>query len=111
MELDGAHARLVVTDLRSAFYIRLSDFDVLDMIKLRPKKSGRVVEDVSILQFKDYRVVNETRNKVESFKKQEADLLYRIWPQKPLEPGEYALIQYADGKLNPQIWDFTIDAK
>jgi hypothetical protein len=55
--------------------------------------------------------VDETIQKIETFKKQEADLLYRIWPIKALEPGEYALIQYTEGKMNPQIWDFTIDAK
>ncbi len=111
VELDGEHAPLRLTDFRPEFYFRLSDFEGLDIIKLTPKKSVRVVEDVSILQLKEDRVVDEKRNKIESFKKQEANLLYRIWPQKPLEPGEYALIQYADGKLNPQIWDFTIDAK
>jgi hypothetical protein len=56
-------------------------------------------------------MVDEKFDKVETFKKQEADLLFRIWPMKPLPPGEYALVQYADGKLDPQIWDFTIDAK
>jgi len=56
-------------------------------------------------------MVDETIQKIETFKKQEADLLYRIWPIKPLEPGEYALIQYTEGKMNPQIWDFTVDAK
>jgi len=70
-----------------------------------------VVENVSILQLKEDRMVDEKFDKVESFKKQEGDLLYRIWPEKPLAPGEYALIQYSEGKLDPQIWDFTIDAK
>ena len=60
---------------------------------------------------KNDRIVEEKLDKIETFKKQEADLLYRIWPEKPLEPGEYAVIQYAEGKLDPQIWDFTIDAK
>ncbi len=75
------------------------------------KKNARVVENLSILQIKDERMVDEMIQKIETFKKQEADLLYRIWPIKPLEPGEYALIQYTEGKMNPQIWDFTVDAK
>jgi hypothetical protein len=66
---------------------------------------------VSILQLKSDRIVDEKVDKVETFKKQEADLLFRIWPEKPLAPGEYAVIQYTEGKLDPQIWDFTIDAK
>ena len=45
---------------------------------------------------------------VPAFKKQEADLLFRIWPQSPLEPGEYAIIQYTPGKLDTQVWDFSV---
>ena len=52
--------------------------------------------------------MEEQIQKVETFKKQEADLLYRIWPEKPLPAGEYALMEYTEGKLNPQIWDFTV---
>jgi len=111
VELDGEHAPLHLTDVRPEFYFRLSDYEGLDIIKLTPKKNVRVAENVSILQLKDDRIVDEKFDKVESFKKQEADLLYRIWPEKSLAPGEYALIQYSEGKLDPQIWDFTIDAK
>jgi len=111
VELDGEHAPLHLTDVRPEFYFRLSDYEGVDIVRLTPKKSVRVVENVSILQLKNDRIVDEKLDKVESFKKQEGDLLFRIWPEKPLAPGEYAVIQYADGKLDPQIWDFTIDAK
>ncbi len=111
VELDGEHAPLRLTDVRPEFYFRLSDYEGVDIVRLTPKKSVRVVENVSILQLKNDRIVDEKPDKIESFKKQEADLLFRIWPEKPLEPGEYALVQYAEGKLDPQIWDFTIDAK
>jgi hypothetical protein len=37
-----------------------------------------------------------------------AEGLYKIWPMKPLEPGEYAVVEYTDGKVNLQIWDFGI---
>jgi len=111
VELDGQHAPLRLTDVRPEFYFRLSDYEGVDIVRLTPKKSGRLVENVSILQLKNDRMVDEKFDKVETFKKQEADLLFRIWPMKPLTPGEYALVQYTDGKLDPQIWDFTIDAK
>ena len=111
VELDGEHAPLRLTDVRPEFYFRLSDYEGIDIVKLTPKKEGRVAENASILQLKNDRMVEEKFDKIESFKKQEADLLFRIWPEKPLEPGEYALVQYAEGKLDPQIWDFTIDAK
>ena len=111
VELDGEHAPLRITDTRPEFYFRLSDYERFEIVKLTPKKDVRVVENLSILQVKDERMVDEQIQKIEAFKKQEADLLYRIWPEKPLAPGEYALIQYTEGKVNPQIWDFTVDAK
>ena len=111
VELDGEHAPLHLTDVRPEFYFRLSDYEGVDIVRLTPKKSMRVVENVSILQLKNDRIVDEKFDKIESFKKQEADLLFRVWPMKPLPPGEYAVIQYSEGKLDPQIWDFTIDAK
>jgi hypothetical protein len=111
VELDGEHAPMHLSDARPEFYFRLSDYECLDIVRLTPKKNVRVAENVSILQLKNDRVVDEKFDKVETFKKQEADLLFRIWPMKPLPPGEYALVQYTDGKLDPQIWDFTVDAK
>jgi hypothetical protein len=112
IELDGDHAPLRVADIRPEFYFRLSDYERFEIVKLTStKKNARVVENLSILQIKDERMVDETMQKIETFKKQEGDLLYKIWPVKPLEPGEYALIQYTEGKMNPQIWDFTVDAK
>ena len=111
VELDGDHAPLRLTDTRPEFYFRLSDYERFEIVKLTPKKNARVAENVSVLQIKDDRHVEEQIQKIESFKKQEADLLYRIWPEKPLTPGEYALIQFTEGKINTQIWDFTLDAK
>lgn len=111
IELDGDHAPLRIADTRPEFYFRLSDYERFEIVKLTPKKDARVVENLSILKVQDERMVDETIQKIEAFKKQEADLLYRIWPEKPLAPGEYALIQYTEGKMNPQIWDFTVDAK
>ena len=111
IELDGDHAPLRIADARPEFYFRLSDYERFEIVKLTPKKDARVVENLSILQVKDEKMVDETLQKIETFKKQEAELLYRIWPIKPLEPGEYALIQYTEGKMNPQVWDFTVDAK
>jgi hypothetical protein len=40
-----------------------------------------------------------------------AEGLYKIWPTKPLEPGEYAVMEYTDGKVNIQVWDFAYDPK
>ena len=50
----------------------------------------------------------ESFDEIDSFKKQSGDLLFKIWPEKDLEPGEYALIEHTDGKLNLQVWDFGV---
>ena len=109
VELDGEHATLRVTGDRPEFYFRLSDYEQFGIVKLAPKKGVRVVENLSILSVQGQRDVDEQQEIVPTFKKQEADLLYRIWPEKALEPGEYALIQFTPGKINPQIWDFGVD--
>jgi len=108
VELDGEHAALRVADARPEFFFRLSDYEQFGIVKLSPKKDGRIVERLSILSLQGQRQVDEQQDLVATFKKQEADLLYRIWPEKPLEPGEYALIQFTPGKVDPQIWDFGV---
>jgi hypothetical protein len=48
---------------------------------------------------------------VPTFQKQlTADNLYKIWPKEKLEPGEYAVVEFTEGKLNMQIWDFAVKA-
>lgn len=108
VELDGEHAALRVMGDRPEFYFRLSDYEQFGIVKLAPKKGARVVENLSILSLQGHRDVDEQQETVATFKKQEADLLYRIWPEKPLDQGEYALIQFTPGKVNPQIWDFGV---
>jgi hypothetical protein len=108
VELDGEHAAFRVMGDRPEFYFRLSDYEQFGIVKLAAKKGVRVVENLSILSLQGQREVDEQQETVPTFKKQEADLLYRIWPEKPLEPGEYALIQFTPGKINPQIWDFGV---
>ena len=39
------------------------------------------------------------------------DGLYKIWAKDPLEPGEYAVVEYTESKLNIQVFDFSIKAK
>jgi hypothetical protein len=48
---------------------------------------------------------------VEILKIELASGLYKIWPKEKLEPGEYAVVEYTENKLNIQVWDFAIQAK
>jgi hypothetical protein len=108
LELDGEQAEFHITESKPEFYLRVTDYEQMEIIKLTPGKNTRIAEHLTIAKFQDQREVSEEVQAVPSFKKQEADLLFRVWPQKPLEPGEYAIIQYTPGKLDTQIWDFNV---
>jgi hypothetical protein len=107
VELAGeSSAMRIVGEKRPEFYFRLSNEERLAMVKLTPKKGARVVEDVEIIPVS--KEVIEKPDEVATFKKQVGDLLFKIWPVVDMEPGEYALIEYTEGKMNLQTWDFGI---
>ncbi len=108
IELDGLTSANKVDGREPEFFFRLSEEQSFGVAKLTLKKDARVVENASVLQVKQDRMVDEKVDIVPTFKKQEGDLLYKIWPEKPLEPGEYALIEYTEGKMMPRIWDFSV---
>jgi hypothetical protein len=107
LELDGETSELHIAEKRPEFYFRLSAEERFGIVKLTPTKKGaRIVEKLDVIPVS--KEVVESRDEIETFKKQVGDLLFKIWPEKDLDPGEYALIQYTDGKVNPQVWDFNI---
>jgi hypothetical protein len=107
LELDGETAELRILEKRPEFYFRLSAEERFAIVKLTPTKKGaRLVEKLEVIPVT--KEVNETREEIDTFKKQVGDLLFKIWPEKDLDPGEYALIQYTEGKVNPQVWDFGV---
>jgi hypothetical protein len=88
LELEGAHSPNVFTNREQELYIQLSETERFGIAK-------QVIEEPTL---------------VETFQTQLADGLYKIWPKQPFEPGEYAVVEYTEGKLNIQIWDFAIQA-
>jgi hypothetical protein len=107
VEVDGLHAAFVVKTKRPEFYFRLSDDESFNFFKLTPGKNLRIIEKVTIAP-----VVNEPVEEpiiIEAFRQQLADRLFKMWPTADLEPGEYALVQYTEGKMNLQIWDFRVE--
>lgn len=107
VELDGDNAATRVADTRPEFYFRLANEERFAIIKLTPtQKKSRIVEVVEKSQI--IVEITETFNEIPTFKKQAGDLLFKIWPEKDLEPGEYALVEHTDGKLNVQVWDFGV---
>jgi hypothetical protein len=106
LELDAEKSLNIINQASPEFYFQLEKQERFALVKLEPKKGVRVVERLTFIPVSKETV--EERDEVEIFRKQMTpDGLYKIWPQKPLEPGEYALIEYTDGELNPQIWDFS----
>lgn len=106
LELDGAHATQGTANRTPEFYIRLSEEERFGILRMGEHKRNRVVEKLTIEP-----VVKDTIQQpdlIEVFRQQVGDQLFKIWPQKPLEPGEYAVVQYTMEKLDMQVWDFFI---
>jgi hypothetical protein len=108
VELAGEHSKNLVKDKNPEFFLQLSEFESFGMVKLMPGKGIRNVETISIIPV--VKEMEETRTMVQTFTRQLSDNgLYKIWPQDPLPPGEYAIAEYTDGKANIQIWDFRVE--
>ena len=106
LELDGLRAPLSIANREPQFYIRLSNEERFGIVRLSEHKGNRVVEKLTIVP-----VANETVEEpdlLETFRKQVGEGLYKIWPSKPLDPGEYAVVEYTEGKVNMQVWDFSV---
>ena len=87
------------------FYFRLSQPERFGLVKLTPGKGVRVVAKVTIVPVSKEMV--EEREQVEVFRRQAGEDLYKVWPMEPLTPGEYAAVQFTEGKVNMQVWDFS----
>jgi hypothetical protein len=109
LELPGERSENVVKvpEDRPEFYIQLSLTDSFAIIKLTPQKGVRIAERLTVESVT--KEVSEERDLVETFTKQLTENgLYKIWPQDSLPKGEYAVIEYNEGKVDGRIWDFRI---
>jgi hypothetical protein len=109
VELDGTASAFVLKEDRPEFYIRLAAEERFGIARMKPGKNTRIVQTWNIIPVSK-ELIEETEL-VEVFRKQLADGLYKIWPTKPLAPGEYAVIEYTEGKGNIQVWDFSVAPK
>lgn len=113
--IKGERSAFGIKESRPEFYLRLAKEEKFGIIRLTPnsKKNLRIVENVSIVPVS--RESLETRKQVETFEMQLMGNLYKVWPEKPLEPGEYALMEFSDDENAEKqdiallIWDFAID--
>lgn len=106
VELDETHSMYNVENDTPEFYIQLSAEQRFGIIRLTPQKGVRIAERLTVIPVT--KEVVEEADEVEIFRKQlDQNGLFKIWPQKAPEPGEYAVIESTPGKVNMQIWDFT----
>jgi hypothetical protein len=106
VELDGTESALKLNKVRPEFYIRLSGEERFGIIRLTPTKTSRIVQKWDIIPVT--KEIVETTEILDTFKQQLADGLYKVWTTKDLTPGEYAVVQYTEGKGNIQVWDFSV---
>lgn len=105
VELDREHSTRIVREERQEFYFQLEKEERFGLIKLKPHHGVRIAETLFTLPVS--KEIDEQVEEVPTFRKQLEGGLYKMWPEKPLEPGEYAFIEYTPGKVEPRIWDFA----
>jgi hypothetical protein len=110
--IKGEHSPFVIKQDKPEFYLRLAKEEKFGIIRLTPKKNFRIVENVSIVPR-----VNQTyeeRKQMNTFEQELMGNLFKVWPEKPLSPGEYALMEFSEAEdqqeINLMIWDFAIAA-
>jgi hypothetical protein len=109
VELDGLKSAFTVQAPRPEFYFRLAKEERFAIVRVKPGKSTRIVQTLNKVPVAE-EIIEDT-DIVETFKQQIDSGLYKIWPTKPLEPGEYAVVEYTEGEANIQVWDFAIASR
>jgi hypothetical protein len=108
--IKGERSKFTVGDERPEFYFRRDKQERFTIVKVTPtKKDTRIVESLSIAP-----VVNmptEQRKEMPVFTQDMGGGLFKVWPEKPLEPGEYAIVQFGDSEdpseIDLLVWDFA----
>jgi hypothetical protein len=105
--LEGAKATIRLNDPWPVFYVQSADAlgTKLELVRLKPGKETRVVEDVDTARGKNGKAT-EVRTMVSLERKQVAPNIYTLKPLQPLEAGEYALGEVVDDKLGMDVYDF-----
>ena len=93
----GLRSKFVVTEDRPQFFFGLPKVESFGIVKLTPKKDARIVENISVTPAINQNVESRTRFPLSGGRL--ADQLYKVWPEKALKPGEYALVEYTQGEV------------
>jgi hypothetical protein len=107
LEIEGAHSQNVFTNPEQEFYIQLSETERFAILHVTSKGAVRIVENLNVVPVS--KEMEEERDPVDIFQRELThDGLYKIWPKQPMPAGEYAVVEFTEGKMNMQIWDFAI---
>ena len=109
VEVNGLHSASVFTNPEQEFYIQLSETERFGIARLTPKGAVRIADNITYVPVTNE--VVEEPDMVPTLQLELADGLYKIWPKEPLPAGEYAVVQYTEGKIDMQIWDFAVKGK
>lgn len=113
VEIKGDTSKNVAPSNMPEFYIRLEKEERFGILRLSPGKGGaRILEKVSVIPIS--KEIREEQDQVQVFRRQLGEGLYKIWPMKALEPGEYAVVEFSPAEtdgIKLQGWDFSVRAK
>lgn len=107
--LPGPEAAVRIENPQPVFYIQSNDGwgAKAEFIPVKSSRNVRVVEKVQ--SGVGAGASGEVREEVPVERTEVAKGITKLQPAKPLEPGEYAIGELVDGKLNLEVWDFGID--
>jgi hypothetical protein len=112
VEIKGETSANLAPSNMPEFYLRLEKEERFGIIRLTPGKGVRIVEKVSIIPVANQ--MEEQQDQVQVFRRQLSAGLYKIWPMKALEPGEYAVMEFTPAEtegIKLQAWDFSVRPK
>ncbi len=108
--IKGAHSKFTVGEERPEFYFRRDKEERFTIVKVTPtKKDTRIVENLSIAPVVN--VPTEQRKEMAVFTQDLGDGVFKVWPEKPLDAGEYAIVQFGSSEdpseIDLLVWDFA----
>lgn len=106
--LAGEHSANIVRDASPKLYVQLSKEGNFALVRLPPAKGARMVETLSVAPGSNEILGGEFEGVPFHRSPMARDALYRISPSKPLEPGEYAVVEYTPSTTEVTVWDFAV---
>lgn len=109
VSLPGPQAAVRIVNPQPVFYLQSSDAwgDKAVLIPVKSSHGLRVLEKVQ--SGLGLGASGEIRDAVPLQKDSVSKGIFKLQPTKALAPGEYAIGELIDGKLNMDVWDFGID--